>query len=504
MRKIMGSVRPLAYLATAPIAGVVGFVWSLAATVVVTLLAVTQLGAPAFLGAAWVTRALASAERHRAGWVLGAPIAAPYVPVTGSRVVGVAAQPATWRDLAWLVVLFPLGLAGGVAGLVVAIVDLASIVAPLWAWAVPNPHAPWPMKPLMTTVPGRFGLTVLGLALLPVAAWLVRILAAALARLAAALLAPGEHRRLVEQASRLAETRRRVVDAQAAELRRIERDLHDGAQARLVAAGMTLALAARKLRPTATRTRVALARRQRDDALAELRRLVRGIHPPILTDRGLARRARRPRRRQPVPRLAERLSSGERYPAAVESAAYFVVAEGLTNAAKHASASTGVVDTAVPATQCTSRSPTTAAAAPTPTAPASTACAAASRPSTAPSHCPARPAGPPSCTRSCHAHRDRRRPAPAPRRHDRLLTDTGHTVVAAVDTADALVAAVASHQPDLSIVDVRLPPGFRDEGLRAALRLRSADPSAKVLIVSQYVERAYAADLLADGRGGVG
>jgi DNA-binding NarL/FixJ family response regulator len=86
----------------------------------------------------------------------------------------------------------------------------------------------------------------------------------------------------------------------------------------------------------------------------------------------------------------------------------------------------------------------------------------------------------------------------------RLLTDTGHTVVAAVDTAGALVAAVEEYRPDLSIVDVRLPPGFRDEGLRAALRLRSADPDAKVLIVSQYVERAYATELLADGRGGVG
>ncbi|UWZ59693.1 sensor histidine kinase [Dactylosporangium aurantiacum] len=353
----MGSVRPLAYLATAPIAGVVGFVWSLAATVVVTVLAVTQLGGPAFLGAAWVTRALASVERRRAGWVLGAPIAAPYVPATGaagvdgwpatwrSRVAGVAAQPATWRDLAWLVVLFPLGLAGGVAGLVVAIVDLASIVAPLWAWAVPNPHAPWPMKPLMTTVPGRFGLTVLGLALLPVAAWFVRTAATALARLARALLAPGEHRRLVEQASRLAETRRRVVDAQAAELRRIERDLHDGAQARIVAAGITLALAARKLRTDGDAAPdVALARRQLDDALAELRRLVRGIHPPILTDRGLHAAVAALAGDSPFPVTLDGVSSGERYPAAVESAAYFVVAEGLTNAAKHASASTGAVD----------------------------------------------------------------------------------------------------------------------------------------------------------------
>ena len=79
-------------------------------------------------------------------------------------------------------------------------------------------------------------------------AWLLRTLARLQARAARGLLAPGTHRRLVEQAARLAETRQRVVDAQAAELRRIERDLHDGAQARIVAAGMTLALAARKLR----------------------------------------------------------------------------------------------------------------------------------------------------------------------------------------------------------------------------------------------------------------
>lgn len=86
----------------------------------------------------------------------------------------------------------------------------------------------------------------------------------------------------------------------------------------------------------------------------------------------------------------------------------------------------------------------------------------------------------------------------------RLLTDTGHTVVAAVDTAPALIDAVTTHQPELSIVDVRLPPGYRDEGLRAALELRAAAPDTRILIVSQYVERAYAADLLADGRGGVG
>ncbi|BCJ38527.1 DNA-binding response regulator [Actinocatenispora thailandica] len=86
----------------------------------------------------------------------------------------------------------------------------------------------------------------------------------------------------------------------------------------------------------------------------------------------------------------------------------------------------------------------------------------------------------------------------------RILTDTGHQVVAAVDNGPDLERAVAEHRPDLSIVDVRLPPGFRDEGLRAALAIRAEHPGAPVLILSQYVERSYAADLLADGDGAVG
>ncbi|MEO3923340.1 sensor domain-containing protein [Micromonosporaceae bacterium B7E4] len=336
------TARALAYLASGLVAGAVGLAWSLAGTLVVAIVSITQLGGPAFLGAAWLTRRLASAERHRAGWVLGAPIPAPYVPATGGtvrqRVAAVAAQPATWRDLAWLVLLFPVGLAGGIAGIVVAAVDLGTLTAPAWAWAVPNPHAPFPMRPLMTTTPGRFGLTLVGLLLLPVAVWLLRTLARVEATAARALLAPGNHRRLVERAARLAETRARVVDAQAAELRRIERDLHDGAQARIVAAGMTLALAARKLKTGgAAAPDVDLARRQLDEALAELRRLVRGIHPPILTDRGLHAALAALAADSPL-RVELRGDQSDRYPAAVESAAYFVVAEGLANAGKHAGA----------------------------------------------------------------------------------------------------------------------------------------------------------------------
>jgi signal transduction histidine kinase len=144
-----------------------------------------------------------------------------------------------------------------------------------------------------------------------------------------------------------------VVDAQAAELRRIERDLHDGSQARMVAAGMTLALAARRLRaqPDAeaaddtarAAADVDLARRQIDDALTELRRLVRGIHPPILTDRGLHAALAALAGDSPLT-VSVRGATGERYPAAVESAAYFVVAEGLANAAKHADATRCTVE----------------------------------------------------------------------------------------------------------------------------------------------------------------
>jgi DNA-binding NarL/FixJ family response regulator len=86
----------------------------------------------------------------------------------------------------------------------------------------------------------------------------------------------------------------------------------------------------------------------------------------------------------------------------------------------------------------------------------------------------------------------------------RLLQEAGHTVVAAVDDALALVPAVLEHRPDLAVVDVRMPPTFTDDGLRAAVEARRVLPGLSVLVLSQYVEESYARDLLADGRGGVG
>ncbi|GAB2985936.1 LuxR C-terminal-related transcriptional regulator [Frigoribacterium salinisoli] len=86
----------------------------------------------------------------------------------------------------------------------------------------------------------------------------------------------------------------------------------------------------------------------------------------------------------------------------------------------------------------------------------------------------------------------------------RLLTDAGHEVVAAVDTAPALLAAVEQHRSDLALVDVRMPPTFTDEGIRAAVLIRAQDPTAAVLVLSQYVEERYAADLIAGGSAGLG
>src|SRR5436190_24283498 len=86
----------------------------------------------------------------------------------------------------------------------------------------------------------------------------------------------------------------------------------------------------------------------------------------------------------------------------------------------------------------------------------------------------------------------------------RLLDEAGHTVVAAVGDAPSLVAAAIEHRPDVAVVDIRMPPTMTDDGLRAAVQLREADPALGVLLLSAYIELTYADALLSDGRGGVG
>ena len=149
-------------------------------------------------------------------------------------------------------------------------------------------------------------------------------------------LRPARERELTERVETLTETRRGALDVQAAELRRIERDLHDGAQARLVALSMQLGRAEEGL---ADRPEIAaLVRQARAEATAanaELRDLARGIAPPVLTDRGLAAAVEALGSRSPVPVTVD-AQIGRRPAPVIESAAYFVVPESLTNVAKHA------------------------------------------------------------------------------------------------------------------------------------------------------------------------
>jgi signal transduction histidine kinase len=153
------------------------------------------------------------------------------------------------------------------------------------------------------------------------------------------LLSASEKSRLAQRVEQLAASRAETVDTQSAELRRIERDLHDGAQARLVALGMNLAMAEQALArdPDAVRALLTEARTASTDALAELRGLVRGIHPPVLADRGLVGAVQALALAVPLP-VEVRADVAGRLPAPVESAAYFAVAEALTNVIKHAGA----------------------------------------------------------------------------------------------------------------------------------------------------------------------
>ncbi|MER5640191.1 sensor domain-containing protein [Kitasatospora sp. NPDC002227] len=180
---------------------------------------------------------------------------------------------------------------------------------------------------------------LLGLAQLPLALWAAPWVVRGHARYTRAMLAPGEAELMAGRIEHLAATRSEAVDAQMAEIRRIERDLHDGAQARLVAMGMTLDAAEHLLGADqeVVRSLLVEARQSSSKALEELRDLVRGIHPPVLADRGLADAVRALAMVCPVPTKVEVELPG-RPELPVESAAYFAVSELLTNVAKHSGA----------------------------------------------------------------------------------------------------------------------------------------------------------------------
>jgi signal transduction histidine kinase len=172
--------------------------------------------------------------------------------------------------------------------------------------------------------------------------WPIGAIATVLAvHTAVALLSPPGQAEMAERIETLESTRAGAVDLQESKLRRIERDLHDGAQARLVALGMSLGMAEQKLAedPESAGELLAEARIGAEHALRELRDLARGIHPPVLTDRGLGAALLSLADSTPL-KVTLSVEVPERPPAVVETAAYFVAAEALANAAKHSHAET--------------------------------------------------------------------------------------------------------------------------------------------------------------------
>jgi signal transduction histidine kinase len=290
------------------------------------------LGVPFLAVTACLVRPLAWLERQRVRLMLGTRVEAAYRPLSGSqrvRVRPLLADVGTWRDLGWLA-------AASLAGPFALALMAALVAGPVLIAGTPF----WFAFSHGSMNGGTLWLIPLGAAFVAAGWYGRRRVPLATARLSGWLLAPPEGARLRAQMEHLAETRDETVDARADELRRIERDLHDGAQARLVSLTMSLGLAEQEFdrRPEAARQLVAEARASAGTALNELRHLVRGIHPPVLTERGLAGAVEALALASAVPVEVDVRLDG-RLPPPLESALYFVIAEALANVARHSSAS---------------------------------------------------------------------------------------------------------------------------------------------------------------------
>ncbi len=258
-----------------------------------------------------------------------------------TRTFGMLRDPATWRDLLWLPVDMTAGFLTALLPAVLLFYPLEgfAIAAGLWrVFADSAGGTYWYGFVPVTGQASALGAGLLALVLLFLAHFYTPRLLQTHFRLTRAVLG-SDQGQLAERVRVLTETRRDAVDTSAAELRRIERDLHDGAQARLVAMGMDLGTIEMLLDkdPEQAKQLVTQARKSSADALAELRDLVRGIHPPVLAERGLGDAVRALALRMPITTEVNVELPG-RAEAPVESAAYFAVSEVLTNAVKHSGA----------------------------------------------------------------------------------------------------------------------------------------------------------------------
>ena len=278
--------------------------------------------------------------RHRA--LLGVDVA-PAAPVPGPwswvaaarRVPRWLSSAQTWRQVGYHLLLGPLLAVAELLVLTAAVAGLAGATAYGWAWSVPAQGGRnW--LGYATQLPCY---TLAGLLLLAALPWLAGAVARGESRAAGALLGPSRSQRLQQRVEHLTESRTGLIEAVDAERRRIERDLHDGTQQRLVslAVHLGLVLATTPDLPDGARTAITEAHLEAKHAIAELNDLVRGLHPAVLEDRGLDAALSGLAARLPVP-VRLRVDLDERVPPGVESVAYFVVSEALANVTKHAGA----------------------------------------------------------------------------------------------------------------------------------------------------------------------
>jgi signal transduction histidine kinase len=340
--------RGLAYLLVG--LPVTAAVWALAVAAIVTgvLASVTVVGVAVVPLLLRMIRAAAALERRRCALVGRAPAGPPRLDLGDlagrDRLRAQLSDPNSWRELGWLLLAWLVNLACAALACSLSAVALGLISMPVWYRFLPDGQAKLydsggVAHGVVATTPAALPWALAGLVLLWVAGWTTQGLARGQARLAAALLAPARTSRLQARIATLAATRAAAVHEQRREMHRIERDLHDGAQARLVALSADLGLAGEAFDddPELARRLVGDARDGVVEALGELRDLVRGIGPPILTDRGLGAALEAVAARSLIP-VTVAVSLPCRPPPATETAAYFVVCESLVNAAKHSRA----------------------------------------------------------------------------------------------------------------------------------------------------------------------
>jgi signal transduction histidine kinase len=325
-------------------------------------LTITLIGMPLVVITLLCARRLAGVQRDLAGALIGERVDAPRPTRRGRGFRGWLdaglRDAAGWRAVGYFALKLPLAVAGSYAVLALAAFGIVDLTYPL-RWATGNAavrdfrahHAvPFTFFPVRTQG-GAFVIGVFGLGALLLLPWAVRLLVAIDRRLVRGLLGPVT---LSERVRSLQASRARAVDESAAELRRIERDLHDGAQARLAALAMTLGQIKENLAreapgasPNLSRTRelADAAHRNAKDALAELRDLARGIHPPVL-DAGLGTALATLVTTSAIPvRVA--VDVQDRPSPSIETMAYFCVAELLANVAKHSGAASASVRVAM-------------------------------------------------------------------------------------------------------------------------------------------------------------